>query len=369
MISLSFLSKFRDRRIVELLVRRIKEDAPKRPIKICHVCGTHEWTIVHYGIRSILPENIKLIAGPGCPVCITPASDIDQAVELALSGKLLVTFGDVARAPGTKHSLESARSENAMVKIVYSIADAVRIAESNPNIEVVFFAVGFETTAPFTAISILRRPPANFSILSSHRYVPPAVISLYSKGRMEMDGVIAPGHATTISGLRAYEPLVKEYGVPVVASGFEPVDVLLSIWMLIKQISTGRAELLNEYSRSVKWEGNVKAMDTVFRVFDLKDGHWRGIGNIENTAFVIKPEFTDYDARYRYGLKDSARSIELHPSCKCADIMLGRAIPTDCPLYMKVCKPNAPIGPCMVSIEGTCRIWATHKVSYNLSLD
>lgn len=359
---MDLLSRFRDRKTAEALVRKIKEDAPKRPVKICHVCGTHEWTIVHYGIRSLLPKNIQLVAGPGCPVCITPASDIDQAVELALSGKIVTTFGDVTRAPGTKLSLERAKSEGASIKVVYSVSDAVKLAESNSNMEVVFFAVGFETTAPFTAMSIIREPPKNFSVLSSHRYVPPAVISLYSKGRMEMDGVIAPGHATTISGLKAYEPLAKEYKIPVVASGFEPIDVLLSIWMLLKQISSDKAGLLNEYSRSVTWEGNVRAMEIIHSTFDLCDGHWRGIGSIKDAAFNIKSRFSKYDARCKYGLKDAVYSKELHPSCRCADIILGRAVPTDCPLYMKVCRPNAPLGPCMVSIEGACRIWVMHRV-------
>ncbi|MEM3401220.1 MAG: hydrogenase formation protein HypD [Nitrososphaerota archaeon] len=359
---MSFLKEFKNRELVEALVRKIKNIHLKKPIKICHVCGTHEWTIVHYGLRTLLPDNIELIAGPGCPVCITPALDIDQAAELALEGKTVAVFGDVSRSIGVKHSLEAVRSEGGDVKIVYSILDALRMAESDQNREVVFFAVGFETTAPATALHILRTPPKNFSILSSHRYVPPAVIALYSRGKLEMDGVIAPGHATTISGLKAYEPLAKEYGIPVVASGFEPVDVLMSIFMLVKQISEGRAEVLNQYSRSVTWEGNVRAMQTINHVFKLTDAHWRGIGTIESSGFILKEEFKDYDAKYKYGLKDVDYANEMHAGCRCAEIMLGRIKPTQCPLYMKVCKPNKPIGPCMVSIEGTCRIWATHMV-------
>lgn len=357
------MKEFRNRGLAEALVRKIKNVYLKKPIKICHVCGTHEWTIVHYGLRSLLPDNIELIAGPGCPVCITPALDIDQAAKLALEGKTVAVFGDVSRSVGVKYSLETVRSEGGSVKIVYSILDALKMAESDRNKEVVFFAVGFETTTPATALHILRTPPKNFSILSSHRYVPPAVISLYSRGKLEMDGVIAPGHATTISGLKAYEPLAKEYGIPVVASGFEPVDVLMSVFMLVKQISEGRAEVLNQYSRSVTWEGNTRAMQTITRVFELTDAHWRGIGTIERTGFILKDEFKDYDARYKYSLKNLDYASEMHPGCKCAEIMLGRIKPMQCPLYMKVCKPDKPVGPCMVSIEGVCRIWATHMTS------
>lgn len=359
---MDLLREFRRRELAEAIVHKIRSLPLKRPVRICHVCGTHEWTIVHYGLRSLLPENIELIAGPGCPVCITPALDIDQAAELALEGKTVAVFGDVSRSIGSRYSLESIRSEGGSVKVVYSILDAVRMAESDSSREVVFFAVGFETTAPATALHILRSPPSNFSILSSHRYVPSAVISLYSRGRMEMDGIIAPGHATTISGLKAYEPLAKEYGIPVVASGFEPVDVLMSVLMLVKQISEGRAEVLNQYSRSVTWEGNVRAMQTVARVFELTDAHWRGIGLIERSGFVLKDEFRDYDARQKYGLKGVNYADEMHPGCRCAEVMLGRVKPTQCPLYMKACKPNRPVGPCMVSVEGSCRIWATHRV-------
>jgi len=350
--------RFRDPDLAKRVAEKIQKIAPrKRTVKICHVCGTHEWTITHFGIRSLLPANVEVIAGPGCPVCIVPASEIDEAVQLALKGVTVACFGDVLRVPGSRMSLLDAKAEGADVRVVYSVSDAVRMAEKEPDRELVFFAVGFETTAPSTAVEILNKPPKNLGFLVSHRLIPPAMKLLAAMEDLSLNGFIAPGHVSTIIGLKPYDAFPKTYGMPTVVAGFEPIDVLFGVYMILKQLREGKPRLENEYVRAVRWEGNTKAQELMKKVFDVVDGGWRGLGTIPSSKFMLNEENAAYDAHLKYGVKVE-HGVDIQHGCRCHLVIIGRIKPTECPLFMKACTPQKPVGACMVSIEGTCRIWA-----------
>jgi len=351
---------FRDPALAKQVAAQIQSLAPPHSVKLCHVCGTHEWSITHYGLRALLPGTVDVIAGPGCPVCVVPSAEIDEAIQLALKGVTITTFGDVIRVPGSEMSLQQARSSGGDVRIVYSVSDAVKMAEREPSRDFAFFAIGFETTAPSTAVEILSKPPKNLSFLVSHRLIPPAMELLLGVGDLHIDGFIAPGHVSTIIGLNPYEIFPRAYRMPTIVAGFEPLDVLFAVSMLLRQIREGEAKLENEYTRSVKWEGNVRAQQLIGRVFNVVNGQWRGLGRIPLSALALKEEFVPYDAREKYGVK-VGRSRDLLPGCLCHLVMIGKIKPPECPLFMKACTPQAPKGPCMVSFEGTCGIWAKHS--------
>lgn len=353
-------SKFRDPKLAEQAVQHIKSLAPDYSVKFCHVCGTHEWTITHYGLRSLLPKNVDVIAGPGCPVCIIPAAEIDEAVQLALKGVVVTCFGDVLRVPGSEQSLLDAHAQGGDVRVVYSVGDAVKMARKEKEKEFAFFAVGFETTAPSTAVEVLSHPPRNLSFLVSHRLIPPAMELLLGVGDLHIDGFIAPGHVSTIIGLKPYEIFPSAYRMPVVVAGFEPLDVLFAVSMLLQQLRDGKARLENEYVRGVSTEGNLKAQELINRVFDVVDGNWRGLGKLPYSALALKKEFEGLDARETYDLCVE-KSRDLLPGCMCHLVMIGKIRPDECPLFLKACKPASPKGACMVSMEGTCRIWARYK--------
>ena len=356
--------RFRDPDLAKRIAEKIHEIAPKKEtVKICHVCGTHEWTITHFGIRSLLPANVEVIAGPGCPVCVTPASEVDEAVQLALKGVIVACFGDVLRVPGSKMSLLDAKAEGAEVRVVYSVSDAIRIAEKEPNKEFCFFAIGFETTAPSTAVEILNKPPRNFSFLVSHRLIPPAMKMLVEMKDLSLNGFIAPGHVSTIIGLKPYEIFPRLYSMPTVVAGFEPLDVLFGVYMILKQLREGKPRLENEYTRAVRWEGNTKAQELMQRVFDVVDGGWRGLGTIPSSKFTLNEEYVVYDARLKHDVKVE-HGVDIPHGCRCHLVIIGKIKPTECPLFMKACTPQKPVGACMVSIEGTCRIWAKTTTNY-----
>ncbi|MHC3129675.1 MAG: hydrogenase formation protein HypD [Candidatus Bathyarchaeota archaeon] len=356
------MEQFRDPALAKKVADHIRKLAPSYETKFCHVCGTHEWTITHYGLRSLLPDNVDVIAGPGCPVCILPASDIDEAIALAQKGVTVTTFGDLIRVPGSETSLQKAKASGGDVRIVYGLRDAIQMAEKNPEKEFVFLAVGFETTSPSTAIEVLNKPPENFSFLVSHRLIPPAMELLLGIGDLHIDGFIAAGHVSTIIGMKPYEIFPEAYGMPTVAAGFEPLDVLFAIDMLLQQLKDGEARLENEYKRVVAWEGNIKAQKLLEQVFDVVDGRWRGLGKLPKSALALKKEFAAYDARKKYDLRiESSRDIL--KGCLCHLVMVGKIKPPECPSYMTSCVPEAPKGSCMVSNEGTCRIWAKHRVT------
>jgi hydrogenase expression/formation protein HypD len=339
--------KFRNPQLAQNIAAKIKSLAPKAgKTKICHVCGTHEWTITHFGLRSLLPDGVEVIAGPGCPVCIVPASEIDEAVQLAKMGIVVTCFGDVLRVPGSEMSLLEAKATGADVRIVYAVSDAVEIAKREPNKQFAFFAVGFETTAPSTAVEVLNNPPKNISFLVSHRLIPPAMELLLGVGDLQIDGFIAPGHVSAIIGLKPYELFPRVYRMPTVVAGFEPIDVLMSIYMIVKQQAEGAAKLENEYPRVVKPEGNVKALEMMKEAFTVIGGNWRGIGRLP-----------DSDARLKHGVHvEQGKDILL--GCECHLVIIGKIKPDECPMFLKACTPEKPVGACMVSNEGTCRVWA-----------
>lgn len=349
--------RFRDAALAERIVEKIREIASGLGrIKICHVCGTHEWTITHYGLRSLLPSNVEVIAGPGCPVCIVPASEIDEAVQLALKGMVVTCFGDVLRVPGSNRSLLDVKAEGADVRVVYGVSDAVKMAEKEADKDFVFFAIGFETTAPSTAVEVLKRPPGNISFLISHRLIPPAMKLLVEMKDLKLNGFIAPGHVSTIIGVKSYEVFPTRYSMPTVVAGFEPLDILFGVYMILKQLSEHRPRLENEYLRAVRQEGNIKAKEVMKKAFDVVDGNWRGLGVIPLSTFKLRRKYEKFDAhaQYRVRVEDS---VDIQPGCKCHLVIIGKIKPTECPLFMKACTPQKPVGPCMVSNEGTCRIW------------
>ncbi|MBA7632689.1 Hydrogenase maturation factor HypD [subsurface metagenome] len=356
------VEKFRDPVLAKKVAEHIKKLAPPYETKFCHVCGTHEWTITHYGLRFLLPDNVDVIAGPGCPVCILPASDIDEAIALTKKGVTVTTFGDLIRVPGSETSLQKAKASGGDVRIVYGLRDAIQMAKKRPDKEFVFFAVGFETTSPSTAIEVLNKPPENFSFLVSHRLIPPAMELLLGIGDLHIDGFIAAGHVSTIIGMKPYAVFPEAYGMPTVVAGFEPLDVLFAVDMLLQQVRDGVARLENEYKRAVSWEGNVKAQKLLEQVFDVVDGHWRGLGKLPNSALGLKKEFSRYDAREKYDLHIED-SRDILKGCLCHLVMIGKIKPPECPSYMTSCVPESPKGACMVSNEGTCRIWAKHRVT------
>ncbi|UCD97005.1 MAG: hydrogenase formation protein HypD [Candidatus Bathyarchaeota archaeon] len=349
---------FRDLELAKNLVADIKQLHPSHRTVICHVCGTHEWTVTHFGLRSLLPDLVEVIAGPGCPVCVLPAADIDVAVELARKGVTITTFGDVLRVPGSHSSLAEAKAEGGDVRVVYSIQNAATMARKEPNRDFAFFAIGFETTAPLTANEILKAPP-NLSFLSSHRLIPPAMEFLLGVGDLQIDGFIAPGHVSTIIGLDPYRVFADAYHMPVVVAGFEPIDVLFAIDMILRQTHEGEARLENEYNRAVKPEGNLKALDLMAQVFDVVQGGWRGLGKLPQSALSIKDEFIERDAHQKHQVTKK-KGRDFLPGCQCHLVMMGKIKPSECPLFMEACTPSEPRGACMVSTEGTCRIWALH---------
>lgn len=353
------VTSFRSPKLAAKIIRKINEVTPSHNLRFCHVCGTHEYTITHYGLRSLLPRNIEVRAGPGCPVCIVPAEEIDEAVWLAQHGVAVATFGDMLRVQGSKLSLSDIRAAGGDVRVVYSVTEALKMARKEATKDFVFFAIGFETTAPTNAIEILNGPPKNFSFLVAHRLIPPAMELLLGIGDLHIDGFICPGHVATITGAKAFRIFPEAYNMPTIIAGFEPIDVLLGLLMLLTQLKEGAARLENEYARSVTYEGNVKAQGFVDKVFDVVNGNWRGIGGIPKSAYKLKGAFSEYDARLKYEIK-TGPARELTPGCSCHLVVIGKINPPECPMFLKACRPEHPLGACMVSYEGTCNIWAKH---------
>lgn len=330
-------------------------------VKIMNFCGTHEWTTVHYGLRSLMPENVELIAGPGCPVCITPSYAVESAIALSLEGFKVYTYGDAYKLPalnpvkGVK-SLEEARAKGGNVSLVYSFLDAIEDAKKEEG-EKVFFGIGFETTAPSYAVLVAHEfVPKGLYFLSVLRLTPPAADFALNKVGL-VSGIIAPGHVSTITGARPWKEIAEMYSLPVVISGFEPLDVLLSVAFILKMLVNGEKGLKIEYKRAVNYEGNPMALRHIREVFEEEDAGWRGIGIIPKSGLELRKGFRDLNAYDRFSIEKSW-SYDLPKGCRCAEITLGMVKPTDCKYYMKACTPERPIGPCMVSSEGTCAIWA-----------
>ena len=348
----------RDKKLAKEIVSNIKKADVN--LKFMHVCGTHQDTLVKNGLDTLLKEcGIEIGQGPGCPVCVTTPREIEEMLLLARKGKIVASFGDMINVPGEKDSLRNMKEEGCDVRTVYGIEDAVRIAEENPDRDVVFMAVGFETTAPTTASVILSEPPENFSILCCHRTIPNALKTIIEMGEIKIDGLIEPGHVSTIIGTKPYEFLSEEYHVPQVVAGFEPIDILMSCWMLVKQIKNGEAFVQNEYTRVVRREGNTKAKEILKGVFEAFDVRWRGFPVIPNSGLRLRKKYQDYDARVRFEdvLSELDNKEFREPKgCRCGELLRGLISPFECPLFGKKCTPETPVGPCMVSGEGSCNI-------------
>jgi hydrogenase expression/formation protein HypD len=324
----------------------------RRPVRLMEVCGTHTEAITRSGLRAVLPPQIELITGPGCPVCVTPSGDIDAVVGLALSGVPVACYGDVLRVPGTEMSLEQTRGKGGKVSVVYSVEEALQLRKGKPS--PVFFGIGFETTAPMTAAAIKR----GLMIYSAHKYFPPAMQALVRDPQIKIDGFINPGHVSTIVGLKPYRAIKK----PQVVAGFEPEDVLLAIIMLLRQIKTGQSKVENEYRRLVKPAGNTRAQKLIAEVFRPVTSEWRGLGKIARSGMAIKKKYAKYDAaqKYRQILQSYLLKIKDQRSkivgCRCGEVIKGLINPAQCTLFGQACTPEKPIGACMVSREGACRI-------------
>ena len=345
---------FHDPQIARHLADRIAR-AATRPVCFMEVCGTHTVSIFRSGIRSLLPDTISLLSGPGCPVCVTAQGEINAFIELARQpDTIITTFGDLVRVPGSGSSLQREKAEGADVRIVYSTFDAIDVARKNPDKQVVFLGVGFETTAPTVAAAILaahQQRLTNFSVFSAHKTVPPALEAL-SAGELRIDGFLLPGHVSVIIGVDAYRPFFDAHRVPCVVAGFEPSDLLHGIAMLMDQVASGRPALENAYPRAVSAGGNAKARRVLNEVFTVADADWRGIGTIAASGLAIRKAYTAYDAVRVHAIH--LQSVPEPKGCACGEILTGVKIPPQCPLYKHVCTPMAPVGPCMVSSEGTC---------------
>ncbi|HEY3378374.1 MAG TPA: hydrogenase formation protein HypD [Armatimonadota bacterium] len=351
-----YIDEFRDGQLAQDLAACIRRDAV-RPIKLMEVCGTHTMAIARHGIKSLLPDTVRLISGPGCPVCVTPQSDIDRFIGLGRQPDVTLTsFGDMLRVPGTTTSLETERARGVDVRVVYSPLDAVAFAQEHPERRVIFCGVGFETTTPAVALAVLeaqRSGVTNFFVLCGHKTMPQALIALAGDPEVALDGFICPGHVSAILGSDAYLPIVAAYHIPCVITGFEPLDILQAIWMLVKQINDGHAEVEVQYSRAVLPAGNPAAAACTHTVFEATDADWRGIGVIPGSGLRFRQEFAAFDAaQFLPPLTDT---VSTEPSvCACGEILKGRKTPTDCPAFGKGCTPARPLGACMVSSEGSC---------------
>ncbi len=352
---MKYLSEYRDGSVASKMAERIRAISTK-PARFMEICGTHTVAIFKSGIRDVLPEHIGLVSGPGCPVCVTATRDIDRAIKIAQVPDVIVTtFGDMIRVPGSESSLQKQKGRGADVRIVYSTIDALEIARQNPEKKVVFIGVGFETTAPTIAAAVVAAEAegiGNFWVLSSHKLLPPAMDALLSGGELDVSGFICPGHVSTVIGTAAYEVVVAQFHRPCVVVGFEPLDILQGVYMLVSQIEADEARVEIQYRRSVSPEGNPNALKIMDRVFEPCDAPWRGLGVIPQSGLAFKEAYRAFDAEAQFDVevKDSPEP----PGCKCGDVLRGVMTPIECKLFRKACNPENPVGPCMVSSEGTC---------------
>ncbi len=364
--------KFRDPALGRALGEKLTtvvNQIGRDPVSVMHVCGSHEQAIARFGLRSAFPRALDVVMGPGCPVCITDVPEVDEGVALALQGVRVATYGDMVRVPGTVKSLADARAEGARIEVVYGIDQAIELARQTTE-EIVFFATGFETTAVATAAALLAGVPKNFSVLSAHKYIPPVMEIVTEMPGTRIEGFLAAGHAAVITGSGVFEAFVKSHGVPVVVAGFEPLDILAALVKLVELVRDRTPRVENMFPRAVTREGNRVAQEQLWKVFSPTGGRWRGIAHVPNGNLRLKEEWAAFDARRRFKI-DVARLWDSAPpkllgQCLCGEIMSGSKGPKDCPLFGKDCVPENPVGACMVSTEGTCRIW--HQYGGHLDL-
>lgn len=350
------LAAFKDPKLARGLIESINALAPAGGATLMEVCGTHTVAIARNGIRALMPEGVRLASGPGCPVCVTSNHDIDKVIALARVPEVTITtFGDMTRVPGSTSSLLAEQAAGRSVQIVYSPLDALRIAQENPDREIVFVGVGFETTTPLVAMAIKRAKAMglrNFSVYGAHKNMPGALEAIVNDPALKLDALILPGHVSTIIGAEPYRFLAEKYGIPGVITGFEPVDVLQGIAMIMRQLYEGRAEIEIAYARGVMPEGNPVALAAIDEVFETCTAAWRGLGDIPGSGYRIRDEFAEFDAMRRFE-PDVEPTVE-HKGCRCGDVLRGVMAPNECPLFRTVCSPENPVGPCMVSSEGSC---------------
>jgi hydrogenase expression/formation protein HypD len=355
---MKYIDEFRDPQLARKLLADIQAHSKQR-VRFMEFCGGHTHAIFRHGLRQMLPPTVELRSGPGCPVCVTASTDLDRAIAMAKNpGVIMATFGDMLKVPGSYGSLQTARAEGADVRVVYSTLDALQIARDHAKQAVIFLGVGFETTAPTVAASILEAEAGgldNFYVLSLHKLTPPATRAILDAGEVRLAGIIGPGHVTTVIGSQAWEFLPRDYSVPCAVAGFEPLDILQAVAALVKMIETGRPAVVNAYSRSVRTEGNRTAMGIMHRVFEVNEAEWRGLGHVLASGLVLRPEYARFDAALAFPV-DPGPPRE-HKGCRCGDVLRGTVEPPDCPLFRRVCTPAWPIGPCMVSAEGACAAW------------
>lgn len=362
---MKYIEEFRNADLAQTLIKEINKYAnPNRHYQLMEFCGGHTHTIHRYGIPALLPANVEMIHGPGCPVCVLPIHRIDKAIELAnFHNVILCTYGDMLRVPGSQQqSLLKTKAAGADIRMVYATDDALEIARQNPHKQVVFFAIGFETTTPPTAVALMQaklQKMTNFSVFCNHVLTPVAMQSLLAiqdteaVNKLNLDGFVGPAHVSIVIGSAAYEQVSKKYKKPIVIAGFEPLDVLYAILMLLQQINAGRCEVENQYTRAVNRAGNLKSQHIINSVLELRDTfEWRGLGWIPNSALQIKAEYADFDAEKRFAL--TASTGQEHKGCECAAVLRGIKKPLNCKLFAKVCTPENPLGSCMVSSEGAC---------------
>lgn len=351
---MKYLSEYRNLEETKKILDEIHK-ITTREWNIMEICGGQTHSLVKNGILELLPEKVRMIHGPGCPVCVTPLNLIDKAIELLEQGVIVCSFGDMIRVPGSKKSLLEAKALGGDLRILYSPIEAVSIAKENPDKEVVFFAVGFETTAPANALSVLHAEKegiSNYSILASHVLVPPAMEAILDDKFCTIDAFLGAGHVCAIMGTKEYYPLVEKYKIPIIVTGFEPLDLVQGIYLAVKQLEKGEYKLENQYSRIVKEEGNIAAINVINKIFEIGNREWRGIGEIPNSGYIIKDAYRKYDAETKF--KISNIKVPENPNCIAGEILRGIKKPNECEQFGKACKPSNPLGAPMVSSEGAC---------------
>ncbi|MFC1961435.1 hydrogenase formation protein HypD [Chloroflexota bacterium] len=360
---MKFATEYRDAELGRRLIERIRRHATK-PVRFMEFCGGHTASIVRHGIRQLLPPTIEMLSGPGCPVCVTANADLDKAIALAqLPDVIITTFGDMLKVPGSYSSLQQAKAEGGDIRIVYSAQDALAIARNNPHKSIVFLGIGFETTAPTIAASVLEAEQAklkNYYVLSLHKLCPPVMKVLLDSGEVKLDGIVCPGHVSTIIGAAPYDFIPRDYGIACVVSGFEPLDILLCVEMLVTQLENGAPRVEIAYRRGVTPEGNRYAIEIMERVFEPGTAIWRGIGTIPGSGLKLKPEYRRFDAELAFSIKP--KPPREPKGCLCGEILRGVKTPLDCSLFRSACRPERPVGPCMVSTEGSCAIYYQYGV-------
>jgi len=353
-----FVDEFRDPEMARVLAREIAHLAdPRRHYKFMEVCGGHTHTIYKHGIEDYLPPNLTLVHGPGCPVCVIPMGRVDDAVHIAEQPEVILTsFGDMIRVPGGRGSFLDATARGADIRMVYSPLDALKVARQNPDKQVVFMAIGFETTAPATALTVLQAAQEgvkNFSIFCNHVIILPAIKAILDSPDLRLDGFIGPGHVSTVIGCRPYEFMTRDFHKPMVIAGFEPLDILQAIYMLLRQLAAGRCEVENQYTRVVPWDGNRKALQVIHEVMELRPYfEWRGLGFISHSALKVRDTFADFDAERRFAVPGVR--VTDPKACQCGEVLKGVLKPWECKVFGTACTPETPIGTCMVSSEGAC---------------